>query len=99
MNETRSPNTNGNSQLTNSPNDPTGAVTWRDYLRIFYRGRFAILITFLVFFVGSIVLTFSTAPVYEASVRLMLVDQASVGQSLFEFTSMITKETLMNNQV
>lgn len=74
-------------------------VSWRDYIRIFYRGRFAIGLTFLIILSASILITFLTKPVYEASVRLMLVDQSSVGQSLFDFTSMMTKETLMNNQV
>ncbi len=99
MNENASPPHNGNGKYSSTQFDNRAKVTWRDYMRIFYRGRYAILITFLLIFSGSILITFTTKPVYEASVRLMLVEQSSVSQSLFDFTSMITKETLMNNQV
>jgi tyrosine-protein kinase Etk/Wzc len=99
MNENASLPQNGNGKINNIQADAAHNVSWRDYVRIFYRGRLAILLTFLVIFAGSILITFTTEPVYEASVRLMLVDQSSVGQSLFDFTSMMTKETLMNNQV
>ena len=74
-------------------------VTWRDYMRIFYRGRWIMLFTFLIILIGSAAITFSIRPIYEAGVRLMLIDQTSMGQSLFDFTSMMTKETLINNQV
>ncbi len=97
MNENASLAQNNNGKVSNQAD--TTKVSWRDYVRIFYRGRFAILITFLLVFAGSILITFTTEPVYESNVRLMLVDQGSVGQSLFDITSMITKETLMNNQV
>ncbi|MBN1558890.1 polysaccharide biosynthesis tyrosine autokinase [candidate division KSB1 bacterium] len=100
MNEHSSIISNGNGSAANSPlQSANSRVTWRDYMRIFYRGRYAILVTFLIIFIGSIILTLSIKPVYEASVRLMLVDQSSVGQSLFDFTSMMTKETMINNQV
>jgi len=74
-------------------------ITWQDYARVFYRGRFAMLVAFMIIFLGSVAITFSIKPVYQANVRLMLIDQSSVGQSLFDFTSMMTKETLINNQV
>ncbi|MBN1465329.1 polysaccharide biosynthesis tyrosine autokinase [candidate division KSB1 bacterium] len=99
MNEHLSVIPNGNSAAPAGLNGANSRVTWRDYIRIFYRGRYAILVTFLIIFLGSIILTFTMRPIYEASVRLMLVDQSSVGQSLFDFTSMMTKETMMNNQV
>ena len=100
MNNHLSMNPNGNDKGGTTPlENANSRITWRDYIRIFYRGRFAILFTFLVVFIGSIVLTFTMQPLYEANVRLMLVDQTSVGQSLFDFTSMMTKETMMNNQV
>ena len=99
-NERVSPNLQGAGNPANVRMDSSERkVTWQDYARIFYRGRYATLLTFLIIFLGSAVITFSIKPVYEASVRLMLIDQSSVGQSLFDFTSMITKETLINNQV
>lgn len=100
MNDHASLYTNGNGSMAPLQVDRKSShVTWRDYVRIFYRGRFAILITFCLIFFASIIFTFSMRPVHEASVRLMLIDQSSLGPSLFDFTSMITKETMMNNQV
>ncbi|MBN1481483.1 polysaccharide biosynthesis tyrosine autokinase [candidate division KSB1 bacterium] len=100
MNDHASRQTSDNGSMTPMPIETNPSrITWRDYIRIFYRGRYAILVTFLVIFIGSVFFTFSMQPLYEASVRLMLVDQSSVGPSLFDFTSMITKETMMNNQV
>ncbi len=100
MKDVGASNTGGNNKINSAGTDAAEPrVTWRDYAHIFYRGRFAMLFTFLIIFLGSAVITFTIKPVYEANVRLMLVDQASVGQSLFDFTSMMTKETLINNQV
>jgi capsular exopolysaccharide synthesis family protein len=78
---------------------PERRVTWRDYARIFYRGRSAVLITFLTVFVIALLITFLQKPVFESSVRLILEEKSGVSQSLFNFTSIITKETVMNNQV
>ncbi len=74
-------------------------VTWRDYMRVFYKGRFAILVTFVVVFFSAVILTFTKEPVYEAGVRLMLEGQDGVSQSIFDFTSMMQQETMINNQV
>ncbi|MBN1996281.1 polysaccharide biosynthesis tyrosine autokinase [candidate division KSB1 bacterium] len=74
-------------------------VKLRDYIRVVYRGRYAIIISFTVVFLLSIIITFSTRPVYEASAKLILEEQSGVGESLFDITSMIKKETMINNQV
>lgn len=99
MNENVSLDLDGNGKSNGYAASVDRKVTWHDYLRIFYRGRYAILITFLVIFLGVTIITLQMEPVYEAGVRLMLIDQSGVGESLFDFTSMMTKETLMNNQV
>ena len=78
---------------------PERRISWRDYLRIFYRGRKALLITFSAVLLLTLLITFLQKPVYESTVRLMLEDKSGVSQSLFTLTSAITKETLMNNQV
>ncbi len=74
-------------------------ITWRDYLRVFYRGRKAVAIIVSVVMVLTILFTFLQRPVYESNVRLILEEKPGVSQSLFNFTSAITKETQMNNQV
>lgn len=74
-------------------------VIWRDYARVFFKGRYAILISFALIVIFTIILTLTTESVYEANVRLMLEEQTGMSESLFDFTSMMKKETLMNNQV
>ncbi|HNT65848.1 MAG TPA: polysaccharide biosynthesis tyrosine autokinase [bacterium] len=91
-------NGNGFSDHSNSdPREPQ--VTFRDYLRVLYRGRKVILVSFLVVMAATTFFTFTTEPVYEASAKIMVEEQGSMGESLFDFTSMIKKETMINNQV
>ncbi len=74
-------------------------IRLRDYIRVFYRGRYAIGISFAVVFLLSLLFTLTSQPVYEASAKLILEEQSGVGESLFDFTSMMKKETMINNQV
>jgi tyrosine-protein kinase Etk/Wzc len=74
-------------------------VTFHDYLRVLYRGRLIIAISFLVVVAATLYFTFTTEPVYEASAKLMVEEQGGVGESLFDITSMMKKETMINNQV
>ena len=100
MNEQMLSNSEGSGKSRDVGTDSADrTVTWRDYVRIFYRSRWVMLFTFLIILLASAAITFSIKPIYEAGVRLMLIDQSSMGQSLFDFTSMMTKETLINNQV
>lgn len=100
MNEQMLSNSGGSGKSRDVGTDSADrTVTWRDYVRIFYRSRWVMLFTFLIILLASAAITFSIKPIYEAGVRLMLIDQSSMGQSLFDFTSMMTKETLINNQV
>ncbi len=74
-------------------------ITFRDYMRVMYRGRYLILISFLVVLISTIYFTFTTEPVYEASAKLLIEEKGGVGESLFDITSMMKKETMINNQV
>lgn len=74
-------------------------LTARDYLRILYKGRFVIIISFFIVVLATIIYTFTTNPVYEATVKIMVEQQGGVGQNLFDFSAMMKKETMVNNQV
>ncbi len=59
-------------------------ITLSDYVRVLYRGRWVILISFLVVVVSTIYFTFTTQPVYEASALVMLKEESRAQQQLFE---------------
>lgn len=74
-------------------------VSWRDYIRILYRGRWVIIASFILVIMATIFVTFTTEPVYQASAKLMIEQKNGMGESLFDFTSMMKKESMINNQV
>lgn len=74
-------------------------VSFNDYLRIFYRGRWVIVTTFLLVMSLTIYITFTATPEYEAAAKLMIEDKSSMDQSLFDIGSLMNKATMVNNQV
>ncbi len=90
---------NGNGNPFRYAGIPEEEIHLRDYLRVFAKGKWIILVSFFIIFSITAVYTFTANPVYEATVRLMLQEQSNVGESLFDFTSIMKKETMMNNQV
>ena len=74
-------------------------MTIHDYLAIFYRSRWLIVVVFLATMLGVTYYTFTTLPTYEASTTLMIVEKQGMGQSLFDFTGFSQQRTLINNQV
>jgi capsular exopolysaccharide synthesis family protein len=74
-------------------------VKVQDYLRVLYRGRWIIITSFVSVVVLTLYLTFTSEPVYEASAKLILEEQSGVSESLFDFSTIMKKETLINNQV
>jgi len=74
-------------------------VTLKDYIRVLYRGRWIIIISFFAVVLSTAYFTFTTEPSYEAAAKLMIEEEGSVGESLFEITSYMKKETMINNQV
>ena len=74
-------------------------LTLHDYLRLFYRGRWVILVSFLSVLAATLWYTFTAEPQYEAAVKIMVEQQGGVSQSLFDFSTMMKKETMVNNQV
>ena len=74
-------------------------VTFKDYIRVLYRGRWIIVISFFAVVLSTAYFTFTMEPVYEASAKIMIEEEGGVGENLFELTSFMKKETMINNQV
>lgn len=74
-------------------------VSLQDYLRILYRGRWIIIISFLVVMIATVYLTFTTPKVYEAVGTLIVESQGSMERNLFDFAYSGNQTTLITNQV
>ncbi len=70
-----------------------------DYIRIIYRGRWLIILSFLAVFTATVIYTFSTAPTYEASTVLLIESNNSMDRALFNMTTFGTQTNLLNNQI
>ncbi|NUO80741.1 polysaccharide biosynthesis tyrosine autokinase [candidate division KSB1 bacterium] len=73
-------------------------VSFNDYMRIFYRGRWVIITSFLVVMAITVYLTWTTTPEFEASAKLM-IEEKGMEHELFDIGSFMKKETMINNQV
>jgi capsular exopolysaccharide synthesis family protein len=74
-------------------------VSLQDYLRILYRGRWNIIISFLVVMIATIYITFTTPKVYEAVGTIIVESQGSMERNLFDFAYSGNQTTLITNQV
>ncbi len=74
-------------------------VTLKDYVRILYRGRWIIGISFVVVMAATIYFTFTSLPVYEASALVMIKSEGGMQQQIFEISSYMNRATSINNQV
>jgi len=74
-------------------------VTIHDYVRILYRGRWIILISFLTVVGFVLYYTFTTTPIYRATVKVMIKENGGVQQTLFNVVDFMEKEKKINNQV
>ncbi|NOZ60612.1 MAG: polysaccharide biosynthesis tyrosine autokinase [Calditrichaeota bacterium] len=71
----------------------------QDYIRIIYRGRWIILISFVtvLFFVSYY--TFTATPIYRSTVKVMVKDNGGVQKTLFNVVDYMEKEKKINNEV
>ncbi|HGY55373.1 MAG TPA: polysaccharide biosynthesis tyrosine autokinase [Caldithrix abyssi] len=74
-------------------------VSLNDYLRILYRSRWLIIISFIVVFSATVFYTFTTDPEYEASTTLIIQSTGVMERSLFDFDYFGNRSTLISNQV
>ncbi|MBC8185896.1 polysaccharide biosynthesis tyrosine autokinase [candidate division KSB1 bacterium] len=70
-----------------------------DYLRILYRGRWIILISFVTVFAFVVYYTFNAIPIFQSTVKVMVKDEGGVQKTLFNVTNYMQRETKINNQV
>jgi len=74
-------------------------VSLQDYIAIIYRGRWIIIAAFLAVMISTIYFTFTAQPVYEASATVLIKEEGSMQQQIFDVGSFMKKETMINNQV
>lgn len=73
--------------------------TLNDYLRIFHRGKWIILISFIIVFGFVCYYTFTATPIYQATAKVMFKENTAAEQTLFSISSYGEQTTLINNQV
>jgi len=73
-------------------------VTLNDYLRILYRGRWIIALSFVVVLVATVIFTLTTAPTYEAATSVLIESTGAMERSLFDLSSLGNQSTLIANQ-
>ncbi len=74
-------------------------ISLQDYLRILYRGRWIIAISFLVVLLATAYITFTTPKVYEATGKIIVESQGSMERALFNMNYFGNQTTLITNQV
>ncbi len=74
-------------------------TSFNDYLRIFYRGRWIILTTFMLVMAITAYVTFTATPEYEAAAKIMIEEEGGMEQTIFDIGGFIKQETMVNNQV
>ncbi len=74
-------------------------VTIQDYLRILYRGRWIILISFLTVVGFVTYYTLTATPIYRATAKVMIKDNGGVQQTLFDVADFYETDKMINNQV
>ena len=73
-------------------------VSFSDYLRILYRGRWIILISFIVVFTATLIFTLTTPPTYEASASILIESTGLMERSFFDMNAFGNQSTLVANQ-
>ena len=73
-------------------------VSFSDYLRILYRGRWIILISFIVVFTATLIFTLTTPPTYEASASILIESTGLMERSFFDMGAFGNQSTLVANQ-
>lgn len=76
-----------------------GSVNFGEYLRIILRGRWIILVSFLLVLGTTTYFTYKMEPVYQASTTIMIEDKGRLEQSVFGFSGFLNSQTMIANQV
>ena len=73
-------------------------TSFNDYMRIFYRGRWIVISSFLAVMAITSYITWTTTPEYEAKAKIM-IEEKGMEHELFDIGGFMKKETMINNQV
>ncbi|TKJ40386.1 hypothetical protein CEE37_08675 [candidate division LCP-89 bacterium B3_LCP] len=79
--------------------DREGSVNFSEYLRIILRGRWIILVCFLLILGSTTYFTYKMEPVFQASTTIMIEDKGRLEQSVFGFAGFMNAQTMIANQV
>lgn len=71
----------------------------QDYLRILYGGRWIILLSFLAVLIATAIYTFTADPVYQASAVIMVEEEKSYQQEIFNINAVAPQSTAITNQI
>jgi len=76
-----------------------GSVNFGEYLRIILRGRWIILISFLLVLATTTYFTYKMEPVYQAATTIIIEDKGRLEQSAFGLSGLLNTQTMIANQV
>ncbi len=74
-------------------------VSLQDYLRIIYRGRWIIAVSFILIMIATVYYTFTSPPVYESTTLLMLTERGGQTSMLFQNPFMGGNYMKVNNEI
>lgn len=80
-------------------NPPEKKISLTDYLLILYRGRWIIILAFIVVMGGTAYYTFTATPVFEASAKIMIKENRSMERAILNFSPYQNVEKVINNQI
>ncbi len=74
-------------------------LTLQDYLTILSRGKWIIIIAFLVVMTATVYVTFTTPPTYESTALIMVKEGGSVQSQMLDLPSVLKRDNMINNHV
>jgi len=74
-------------------------VSLQDYIRILYRGKWTIAISFIVVLVITAYITFTSEPVYEAQATVLIQSSGAQERMLFDDMYFGNQSTMITNQI
>jgi len=82
-----------------TPDFQENEVSLQDYLRIIYKGRWIIVIAFLLVMSATVYYTFTAPPQYESQTLLMLAGRQGQTSMLFQSPFMVGNYLKVNNEI
>lgn len=80
-------------------NNPEKKINLSDYILILYRGRWIILLSFLIVMGGTAYYTFTAQPIYQASAKIMVKENRTMQRAILNFSPYRNEEKIINNQI